>query len=126
MQAKAAVAAGNMILLRRLGVQPRQIDRVILAGGFADAIDVAHAVAIGMLPAMAPDRVEKAGNAAARGARDLLLSLGLRKSLEVLVQSIHHVELETEPDFFELYVDCLPLRPLPVCDAAPSSMPCWL
>lgn len=104
-QAKAANACGQRILLRRLGVTADHVDRVYLAGGFANAIDVRNAIDIGLLAPVPVDRVERVGNAALHGAAALLLSSTRRDALQALVGRIEHVELETEPDFFELFVD---------------------
>ena len=107
-QAKASNASGQRILLRRLGLDPKGLDRVLLAGGFANAIDIENAIAIGFLAAVRPERVERVGNAALHGAVMLLLSRGRRAELTELVRRIEHVELETEPDFFGLFVEgCL-------------------
>jgi uncharacterized 2Fe-2S/4Fe-4S cluster protein (DUF4445 family) len=111
-QAKAANACGQRILLRRLGVTADQVDRVYLAGGFANAVNVANAIEIGLLAPVPEDRVERVGNAALRGATALLLSASRREALSGLVGRIEHVELETEPDFFELFVDGCRFVPL--------------
>lgn len=104
-QAKAANACGQRILLRRLGVTAAQVDRVYLAGGFANAVDVTNAIEIGLLAPVPVDRVVRVGNAALHGAAGLLLSASRRSALDSLVGRIEHVELETEEDFFELFVD---------------------
>ena len=111
-QAKAANACGQRILLRRLGVVADQVDRVYLAGGFANAINVANAIEIGLLAPVPIERVERVGNAALRGAITLLLSASDRDVLEALVARIEHIELETEADFFELFVDGCRFVPL--------------
>ena len=72
---------------------------------------VANAIAIGFLADVRPDRVVKVGNASIRGARRLLLSRRRRETLERLVRRIEHVELETTPDFFELFVDACQFKP---------------
>ena len=113
-QAKASNAAGQRILLRRLGLHPQQVDRVLLAGGFANAIDIENAIAIGFLADVRPDRVERVGNAALHGAVMLLLSRGRRRELSDLVGRIEHVELETEPDFFGLFVEGCQFEPVGV------------
>ncbi len=106
--AKAATAVGQRVLLRQLGLQPADLDHVYLAGGFANALDVGSAVEIGLLVPVAADRVTRAGNASIAGARALLLSRRRRAALETLVRRIEHVELESEPDFFDLFTDgCL-------------------
>ena len=111
-QAKASNAAGQRILLRRLGLDPRRLDRILLAGGFANAIDVENAIAIGFLADVPPERVQRIGNAALHGAVMLLLSRARRQELTDLVGRIEHVELETEPDFFSLFVDGCQFEPV--------------
>ena len=71
--AKAALRAGEEILLRRYGVD--KPDGVIMAGAFGTYIDKHHALAIGMLPDCDPDIVTSVGNAAGDGARFALLNL---------------------------------------------------
>jgi uncharacterized 2Fe-2S/4Fe-4S cluster protein (DUF4445 family) len=112
--AKAATAVGQRVLLRRLGMQPGDLDRVYLAGGFANAIDTASAIAIGLLVPVPEARVIRAGNASIGGARALLLSRTRRAALEALVGRIEHVELEAEPDFFDLFTDGCLFEPIAV------------
>jgi uncharacterized 2Fe-2S/4Fe-4S cluster protein (DUF4445 family) len=112
-QAKAANTVGQWILLRELGIDPADVDCLYLAGGFATYVDVRNAVDIGFLAPVSPDRVVRLGNAALLGARELLLSVSARERLERLVRAIEHVELETTPDFFELFVDGCQFKPLP-------------
>ena len=111
-QAKAANACGQQILLRELGVAAADLDRAYLAGGFATHVDVDNAIAIGFLADARRDRVVKVGNASIRGARLLLLSRLRREALERLVRRIEHVELETTPDFFELFVEACQFKPI--------------
>jgi uncharacterized 2Fe-2S/4Fe-4S cluster protein (DUF4445 family) len=106
--AKAATAVGQRVLLRRLGLRPEDLDNVYLAGGFANALDVESAIEIGLLVPAPLERIVRAGNASIGGARSLLLSRRKRASLDALVRRIEHVELESEPDFFDLFTDgCL-------------------
>lgn len=111
-QAKAANACGQRILLRRLGVRAEDLDHIYLAGGFANAIDVPNAIAIGLLAPALADRVVRVGNAALRGAVGLLLSATRRERLDALISKVEHVELETEPDFFEYFVEGCRFVPL--------------
>ena len=112
--AKAATAVGQRVLLRRLGLRPEDLDRVYLAGGFANALDVRTAVEIGLLVDAPRERIIRAGNASIAGARALLLSRGRRAALDDLVRRIEHVELESEPDFFDLFTDGCLFEPITV------------
>jgi len=112
-QAKAANAVGMRVLLRRLGLGPDDLAALHLAGGFASHLDVPNAQRIGFLPPVPADRVVQHGNASVRGAAALLLSRRARARLDAFVGRIEHVELEAEPDFFDLFVDGLRFDPLP-------------
>jgi uncharacterized 2Fe-2S/4Fe-4S cluster protein (DUF4445 family) len=94
-QAKAANYCGQLIVLRQFGVNPAEISKLYLAGGFANYVDVTNAIEIGFLAPVPEDRIVKIGNAAVQGAREILLSKRKRQSLESLVKRIEHVELET-------------------------------
>ena len=106
--AKAATAVGQRVLLRTLGLRPEDLDHVYLAGGFANAIDTRSAFDIGLLVPVAEQKVHRVGNASIAGARALLLDMDRRAELDALVQRITHIELEREPDFFDMFTDgCL-------------------
>jgi uncharacterized 2Fe-2S/4Fe-4S cluster protein (DUF4445 family) len=112
-QAKAANYCGQFILMREFGTPPGRISRVFLSGGFANYIDPANAVEIGFLAPAPLERIEKVGNAALEGACRMLLSRRARESAERLVRRIRHVELETTPDFFDIFVEACQFKPMP-------------
>lgn len=112
-QAKAANACGQAILLRSLGLRPDELETVFLAGGFASHLDVSAAIDIGFLAQVRPQRVVTLGNASIRGARALLTDADLRATIERWLDGIEHIELETTPDFFELFVEACRFEPLP-------------
>ena len=112
-QAKAANYCGQYLLLREFGIDPANVAHLYLAGGFANYVDAANAVAIGFLAPVPAERIVKVGNAALQGAREVLLSRRRRRQLEEAVAGIEHVELETVPEFFDAFVDGCMFRPMP-------------
>lgn len=112
-QAKAANYCGQFIVMRKLGLRPEDIGKLYLAGGFANYVDVANAIEIGFLASVREEHVTKTGNAALQGAKELLLSKSKRESLDRLVKRVEHVELETTPDFFEVFVEGCQFKPMP-------------
>lgn len=112
-QAKAANHCGQYILMRHLGLSTNDIDVLYLAGAFANYIDIASAIDIGFLPDVPVERIEKVGNAALRGAHELLVSRDRREVVTDLVRNIEHVELERTPDFFDIFVDGCQMQPMP-------------
>ena len=112
-QAKAANYCGQLITMRTLGIDPHDIGQLYLAGGFANYVNVDNAIDIGFLAPVPRERIRKVGNAAIQGAREILLSRRKRAALEAQVKGIEHIELETTPDFFEIFVDGCQLKPMP-------------
>jgi uncharacterized 2Fe-2S/4Fe-4S cluster protein (DUF4445 family) len=111
-QAKSATWLAQVVLLRTLGVRPSDLASLYLAGGFATYLDYRHAVQIGLVVPVPEVRVHKVGNASVRGARIMLLSQSRRRAIERLATRIEHVELEAEPDFFDLFVDGCRFEPM--------------
>ncbi len=111
-QAKAANYCGQYILMRSLGVTPESIDKLYLAGGFANYVDPESAIAIGFLAPVDTERIVKVGNSASQGAKELLLSQKKRQDIEKVIAQIEHIELETTADFFEIFVDGCQFKPM--------------
>lgn len=111
-QAKGANVAGLEIVAKRYGIPLTGLDRFYLAGGFGRHLDPASARRIGLIPNLPETRIEVVGNAAIEGATLALLSLSLRRELEQIVRTVEHVELETDPDFFELFVSGCQFAPI--------------
>jgi hypothetical protein len=103
-QAKGANVAGLQIVARRAGRRLAELDCFYLAGGFGRHIDLAAARRIGLIPDLPDDRMVAVGNVAIEGAAIALLSVSRRRELETLVGTIQHVELETDPGFFDAFV----------------------
>jgi uncharacterized 2Fe-2S/4Fe-4S cluster protein (DUF4445 family) len=112
-QAKAANYCGQMIVLRKFGISPRDVTKLYLAGGFANYVNVRNAIEIGFLAPVPEGRIVKIGNASVHGAKEVLLSRRKRQTVEALVKQIEHVELETTPDFFEVFVEGCQFKPMP-------------
>ena len=111
-QAKSANFSGQWIVLRNYGVTPGGLSKLYLAGGFANYVDARNAASIGFIADTPPERVEKVGNAALEGATLMLVSQGMREEAERIVGRIEHVELETTPDFFEVFVEGCMFKPM--------------
>ncbi len=111
-QAKAANVAGLQILLRQFGCVAADIECFYLAGGFGQHLDAVAARRIGLIPNLPDGRIVPVGNAAIEGTTRALLSVGRRRELEQLVASIRHVELESDPEFFDQFVSGCQFGPL--------------
>ena len=89
------------------------MDSIILAGGFANYVNVENAIQIGFLAPVSVERIIKVGNAAIEGARELLLSKRQRKKLRALINNIEHIELESSANFFDIFVEGCQFTPMP-------------
>ncbi len=102
--AKAALYAGAKLLIEHRGAAP---DRITLAGAFGAHIDPVYAMALGMIPDCALDKVASAGNAAGTGARIALLNRASRAEIERVVRGIEKIETAIEPNFQTLFVEAM-------------------
>jgi uncharacterized 2Fe-2S/4Fe-4S cluster protein (DUF4445 family) len=107
-QAKGANAAGLQIVLGSYGASLDDLDVFYLAGGFGRHLCLDAARRVGLIPALDDSKILQVGNASIEGTSIALCSLTRRRELEALVSTITHVELESDPDFFDHFVSgCL-------------------
>lgn len=111
-QAKSANYAGQYIALRKYGVPLAQVKKLYLAGGFANYVQVENAVNIGFIANIPAERIVKVGNASLEGATIMLLSGEMRVRIEAMTRQIEHIELETTPDFFDIFVEGCMFNPM--------------
>ena len=103
--AKAAIAAGIQILCRHRGVEPGQVDQLLIAGAFGNYLNPDSACDIGMLPKELKGRIRSIGNGAGEGASIAALNQWeLQKSIR-LAKETEFLELALDPDFQDIYVD---------------------
>ena len=109
LQAKAAIGAGVETLLTRVGMTAREIGTLYLAGGFGLHLNVANAIAIGLLPGFDPAQVRVVGNSALAGAVLAAIDREALAEMESLRASATIVELNHDPAFEDRYIDHLAL-----------------
>ena len=109
LQAKAAIGAGIEILLETAGIRAADLGRVYLAGGFGMHLNVAHAIAIGLLPGFREEQVRVVGNTSLAGALLALVDRTTLVEMENLRSQMEVIELNLAPDFEDRYVEHLML-----------------
>ncbi len=98
--ATGAIRAGVGMLLGQAGLEPGDLDRVLIAGGFGSFIRRSKAQRIGLLPGgLGHEKVLYVGNASLAGAKWALASIKARRRAEQLARQAVHVELSQDPDF---------------------------
>ena len=105
--AKAAIATGWRILLEEAGLEPGDIQQVLLAGSFGSYLSPANAIRIGLVPEIPVLRVVSAGNVAGEGAKMALLSVRERAGGLALLEEVRYVELSDRTDFNDRFIDQL-------------------
>ncbi|HEX3985220.1 MAG TPA: ASKHA domain-containing protein [Acidobacteriaceae bacterium] len=111
-QAKGANVAGLHVVFNRYGLDFDDIDVFYLAGGFGRHIDVEAAKRIGLVPNLCAAKFVQAGNLAIEGASMALLSKKKRQELEEVVRRVEHCRLETDPGFFDFFVEGCQFKPV--------------
>ncbi len=117
-QAKGANVSGLEIVMKNIGRSCEDLDRFYLAGGFASHLDLDSARRIGLIPDLPDEKITRIGNAAIEGATLALLSTRRRLELEETVSRIEHIELETDPDFFDHFVEGCQFKPIGAGESA--------
>jgi len=105
--AKAAIRAGQEILLAEVDIKQEDVDSVIIAGAFGTYLNVSNAKAIGMFINIPDDRFSQVGNAAGMGAIQALLSMNHRASIKEVVKGIKYIELTTNKDFQDIFLKAM-------------------
>ncbi len=105
--AKAAISTGWSLLLGELGVDPDDVQQVLLAGSFGSYLSPASAVRIGLVPKLPVLRIVSAGNVAGEGAKMTLLSIRERAGAATLLEEVTYVELSDRSDFNDRFVEQL-------------------
>jgi uncharacterized 2Fe-2S/4Fe-4S cluster protein (DUF4445 family) len=106
--AAGAIRAGIVLLLRRAGLEPSDLDRVYLGGGFGNFIRRANAQRIGLLPQrIEHPRIRSMGNTSLSGARLAALSLRARRAAEAIARRTEHVDLSTDPEFQNQFAEAM-------------------
>ena len=109
LKAKAAVFAGLQTLCGTQDYKFSDINRLFLAGGFAQYINVDNAVKIGMLPAIKPDNLDVIGNSSLAGAVLNAIDLDAASRMLAVSANIKDIVLNTVPEFEFNYIDALML-----------------
>ena len=107
MRAKGAMYSAYMTLLDGVGLSIQDLERVILAGGFGQSINIERAILIGLLPELPLDRFIFVGNGSLLGARLAAMSNPLRAEVGQVVDKMTNFELSVAPAYMENYTASL-------------------
>jgi len=120
-QAKGANVAGLQIAFAEYGIDSSQLELFYLAGGFGRHLNLESSKRIGLIPNLDAARIVQVGNASVEGACIALLSRAKRVELEQLIRRVTHCRLETNPGFFDYFVEGCQFRPVENTPVGPQT-----
>ncbi len=106
-KSKGAVFAALKSLMDYIGLNFEQLDNIYLAGGFGSSLDIARAIAIGLLPDISTDKIQFIGNSSIMGARMALLSRPAFEKAISIAKAMTNIELSAYPPFMNEFVAAL-------------------
>jgi uncharacterized 2Fe-2S/4Fe-4S cluster protein (DUF4445 family) len=106
-RAKGAMYSGALTLLEEVGLTFKDVERILLAGGFGSYVDLEKAMTIGLLPEVDAQRVTFVGNGSLMGAKMSSLTNRIRKDVGEVTQKMTNFELSETPSYMDHYVAAL-------------------
>jgi len=107
LRSKAAIFAAIKSLMDYSGLSFNRLEKIYVAGGFGNYLDVEKAIGIGLLPDLPIERFEFVGNSSLMGARMVLLSYHVLEKAMSISQSITNIELSKFAPFGDEYMASL-------------------
>jgi uncharacterized 2Fe-2S/4Fe-4S cluster protein (DUF4445 family) len=105
---KGSIAAGIALLMRHAGVGVAELEAVHIAGTFGSFVRKVSALAIGLVPAVDPERVHFVGNAAGVGVRMALVDARARQRARDIAERCAYLELAGHPGYEDAFVAAIP------------------
>ena len=85
-----------------LGLEDREIDRVIVAGQFGKHLNQESLIGAGLIPASLKERISYIGNSSMMGAHLCLLNQNERRRAEEVAKNIEYIELSVSPGYEDM------------------------
>ncbi|MCG8542059.1 MAG: ATP-binding protein, partial [Clostridia bacterium] len=103
-RAKGAIYSGASTLISSLDMDFSMIDRVYIAGGIGNSLNIKNSIMIGMLPDIDDERFMYIGNSSLMGCYLTLMSEDGRRKLEEIANQMTYVELSLYPTYMDEFV----------------------
>ncbi|MGD9213274.1 MAG: ASKHA domain-containing protein [Desulfobacteraceae bacterium] len=104
---KGAVYAGFTTLLNEAGMDLSMIDRIIIAGGFGQYLDIDKAISIGLLPDIERTRFTYTGNSSIAGAYMALLSSTYRQETAQISNAMTYIDFSSNSRYMDEFTSAL-------------------
>ncbi|MGI6112803.1 MAG: ASKHA domain-containing protein [Mahellales bacterium] len=106
-RSKGAIFAGIKTMVEQMNLGFDAIERVYIAGGFGNFIDIEDAIAIGLFPDINRSLFEYVGNSSIQGASMVLLSQEALAEAENLSRRMTYLELSVGNMFMDEFISAL-------------------
>ncbi|MCG6911271.1 MAG: ASKHA domain-containing protein [Deltaproteobacteria bacterium] len=106
-RAKGAIYSGCLTLLEEVGLSVKDLEHIILAGGFGSYIDLERAMVIGLLPEIDPAKITYIGNGSLMGAKMSSLSNHIRRNVVEVTKNMTNFELSETVSYMDNYIAAL-------------------
>ena len=104
---KGAVYASCSVLLKSMNYTFDHLDRIYIAGGFGNYIDMKKAIMLGLFPDIPLKKYDFIGNGSLGGARLALLSKDMRAEAEKIYRKMAYIELSVNNLFYNEFTSAL-------------------
>jgi uncharacterized 2Fe-2S/4Fe-4S cluster protein (DUF4445 family) len=104
---KAAVYASCSVLLKSMNKTFHDLDRIYIAGGFGNYIDMKKAILLGLFPDIPHEKYDFIGNGSLGGSRLALLSKEMRDEAVRVYKMMTYIELSVNNLFYNEFTSAL-------------------
>lgn len=103
-RAKGAIYSGAYTLVDSLGMDFSILDRVYIAGGIGNNLDIENSIIIGLLPDIEREKFTYIGNSSLVGSYLALISKDAKNKLEEIGNQMTYVELSVYPSYMDEFI----------------------
>ncbi len=103
-KSKAAVLSAAKVLIESVGMSFQDLDRIFVAGGFGNYLNIKRAITIGLLPDFPYEKIQFIGNSSLSGARIELLSRHALEEASLIAKKMTYFELSVNPHFMDEFI----------------------
>lgn len=104
---KGAIYTAAQVLTKKVNIDMKDIEKIYLAGGFGNYLNIEKSIWIGLLPDLQQDKFEYIGNSSLAGATFSLLSYDAMMKIREIARKMTYIELSVEPSFMSEYTASL-------------------
>lgn len=103
-KAKGAIYSGASVLIESLGMDFSVIDKVYIAGGIGNNLNIENSILIGLLPDIEREKFVYIGNSSLVGSYLALISKDAKQKLQDIGNEITYVELSVYPTYMDEFI----------------------